>query len=212
MRKLLLLFALFFCCTLIASAQMQSFSLTLIDSKTGAPIQDAGCVTLKGNNRDGTLSDKKGRFSVKYTSDSTKISIHHIKYKTKLLSLTPENNNQVIKLEYNDYEVERQKNTNNKNPTLLKTLDNKRFIKGIVIDNETESPMEDATILICGTNIGAVSNAAGEFTIPHWFKNDDILIEISYMSRYPQYVTIRAKTKTVTIPNPIRMSSMVTAF
>lgn len=65
--------------------------------------------------------------------------------------------------------------------------------------------MEDTTILICGTNIGAISNTAGEFTIPHWFKNEDIVIEVSYIQRHTEFVMINTKTKMVTISNPIKL-------
>lgn len=212
MRKLLLLTALLFYFTLLASAQNKSITLKLIDEKTGAPIEKAGCLTLEKEKTTGTLSGKDGIFTVKCVGDSIKLSIHHIKYKTKVLKITPQNDYQQIKLEYNNYEIERQKNIDNKNPTLLKTLDNKRFIKGKIIDAETGEPMEDATILICGTNTGAVSNAAGEFTIPHWFKNDDIVLEISYMQRHTEFVKIHTKTKMVTIPNPIKLVSIVNIF
>lgn len=205
MKKRLLLTVLLFCFTLLTSAQNKSITLKLIDSKTGAPIEKAGCLTLGKEKTTGTLSGKDGIFTVRCVGDSTKLSIHHIKYKTRVLNVTPQNDYQQIKLEYNDYEIERQKNVDNKNPTLLKTLDNKRFIKGKIIDAETGEPMEDTTILICGTNIGAISNTAGEFTIPHWFKNEDIVIEVSYIQRHTEFVMINTKTKMVTISNPIKL-------
>lgn len=60
MKKRLLLTVLLFCFTLLTSAQNKSITLKLIDSKTGAPIEKAGCLTLGKEKTTGTLSGKDG--------------------------------------------------------------------------------------------------------------------------------------------------------
>ena len=65
---------------------------------------------------------------------------------------------------------------------------NERTIKGII--SNADGPVESASIVLKGAEVGTVSNKKGEFTFPKPLKTGDILL-ISYLG----YDTIEVKIK-----------------
>lgn len=63
-----------------------------------------------------------------------------------------------------------------------------KTIKGIVSNNE--GPLESASVILKGTNIGTTTNAKGEFTFPKPLNNGDVLL-VSFLG----YETINVKIK-----------------
>lgn len=63
-----------------------------------------------------------------------------------------------------------------------------KTIKGIVSDDK--GPLESASVILKGTNIGTTTNAKGEFTFPKPLNTGDVLL-VSFLG----YETINVKIK-----------------
>lgn len=66
-----------------------------------------------------------------------------------------------------------------------------RTIRGVITNSE--GPLESASIILKGTQVGTTTNAKGEFTFPKPLKTGDVLL-ITYLGFEPQNVTIKDNT------------------
>ncbi len=75
--------------------------------------------------------------------------------------------------------------------TSAENRQNERTIKGII--NSENGPLESASIILKGTEIGTTTNDKGEFTFPKPLKTGDILL-VSYLGYETQEVKIKDNT------------------
>ncbi len=75
--------------------------------------------------------------------------------------------------------------------TSTEAVQNERTIKGIITN--AEGPVESASIVLKGAEVGTVSNKNGEFTFPKPLKTGDVLL-ISYLGYDTIEVKIEANT------------------